>query len=166
MVNRRAVLSAFAVAVGAGAAGSLPAAAATGRFRRINVDVSPLRARGLGPYAAFVQTELSRALDAAFVGRIGERAAPDLTVRITGVTLSMWAGNDGGDGRWGFSGGGSTDYMEGEALVMEGRRLLLRHPQLSALPSSSGGAWYREDVDARRTVALCQHYASWLARTL
>lgn len=169
MVNRRVVLSALAGVVGAGAAGSSVgsslAVAADGRFRRVVVDVEPLIRKGLGGFAGSVRSKLTQALQQAFAGRLGVRNAPDLTVRITAVQLAMWAGNDGGE-RFDFSGGGSTDYMEGEALIMDGRRVIARHPQLSALPSSSGGAWYRQDVDQRRTEALCEHYAGWLARAL
>ena len=44
--------------------------------------------------------------------------------------------------------------------------VLARHPQLSVLPASSGGAWYDPLSEQRRTVALAQHYAAWLRRSL
>jgi hypothetical protein len=37
-------------------------------------------------------------------------------------------------------------------------------PQLSALPASSGGAWYDPASERRRVAALAEHYAQWLRR--
>lgn len=129
-------------------------------FSSVGVDVGPLRAKGLGAYADAVGTALGRELAAAFADRM-ERAGPKLVIRIDGVSLRPYAGRDGRIG----SGGTQSDYLEGEALVV-GRNgtVLARHPQLSALPSSSGGAWYLPDVDERRLAALCNHYAGWLRR--
>jgi hypothetical protein len=41
-----------------------------------------------------------------------------------------------------------------------------RFPQLSALPASSGGAWYDPASEQRRTAFIANHYAQWLRRTI
>lgn len=161
VVCRRALVLGLAAAVI-----TLPAQAQPRAYSRITVDTSRLRELGLGPYAQYVEANLVRSLSQAFAGRAGVRGAPALVVRITSLQLSSYAGSGGGGFHFGGGGGSSSDYMDGEALVYEGRRLVTRHPQLSALPSSSGGAWYGPQNEQRRTVALCDHYASWLARAL
>jgi hypothetical protein len=119
---------------------------------------------GLGPYAEFVRSAVLAETRRAFADRLGG-PGPRLVVRITSVSLSSYSG--GGGGR---HGGGSTDtdYLEGEALVVGGRgEILGRYPQLSALPAGyAGAAWYDPLLDRKRTVALAQHYASWLRSTI
>jgi hypothetical protein len=160
-LSRRALL--FALGASALAA---PAQAQAQAYSRITADASRLRELGLGPYAREIEANLARSLARAFAGRTGVRGAPALLVRITGVQLSSYAGGEGGDGFRFGGGGSSSDYMDGEALVLDGRRVLSRHPQLATLPSSSGGAWYGPQNEQRRTAALCDHYAGWLARAL
>ena len=128
----------------------------------IVVDVDRLRALGLGATAE---------LQSVLADRIGGR---NLVVRITGLTLSAYAGGGGGGGGAGGGGGGGrgggggeTDYLEGEALLLgAGGEIVARHPQLLALPSSTGGAWYRPDNEQRRIVILARYYAQWLRRTI
>ncbi|MFD0935735.1 hypothetical protein ACFQ12_11160, partial [Methylobacterium trifolii] len=73
---------------------------------------------------------------------------------------------DGG-GRSGAGGGTQTDYLDGEALLVgPGGRVLGRHPQLTATPSSYGGAWYDPQSERRRITAIADIYAEWLARNL
>lgn len=141
---------------------SVPAALAdvVQRFSSISVDVGPLRARGLGPYAEVVRATLQAELASAFADRM-TRQGPRLVVRVTGLSMCAYVGGE--TSRWGLSAGVSNDYLEGEALIV-GRRgeVLRRHPQLSALPASSGGAWYLPDSESRRLVAISRHYAAWL----
>jgi hypothetical protein len=141
-----------------------PAMAQGVGYSRITVDVSPMRARGLGQYASFVQRSLQASLDRAFAGRLS-RGGQTLVVTVTGISLSAFAGSTTGSSDR-FGGGGTTenDYIEGEALVFEGRQLVQRKPQLAVLPASSGGPWYVEGNELRRTAALCDAYAQWLAR--
>ncbi|MGY2047514.1 hypothetical protein [Methylobacterium sp. JK268] len=151
--------------IGLGLAG--PTAAAPldpgARFSALRVDVEPLRARGLGAFAETLAGDLREALARSFADRIGA-SGPVLVVRVTGVTLTAYAGSQVRRGR---GGGTDTDYLDGEALVL-GRRgeVLLRHPQLSAIPASSGGAWYDPRAERRRVTALAEHYAWWLRRGL
>ncbi|WP_298958452.1 hypothetical protein [uncultured Methylobacterium sp.] len=157
------------VAVGllaAGPAAAQDAALAPGtRFSAVRVDVGPLQARGLGPFAERVRADLQVALNDAFADRVGGRG-PALVVRVNGLSLNPYAGSESSRGL----GGGNatnTDYLDGEALVVGPRgEVLLRHPQLSATPASFGGAWYDPASESRRVVAITQHYAQWLRRNL
>lgn len=141
-----------------------PADAAGLRLRSITVDVSPLAALGLTPWARLVKSTLEPELARLFAPRLApsDRSADRLVVRIDGITLAAWAGSSSGNGRW-LSGGGDTDYMEGFAIVIgpDGaerarRRILL------ALPSSFSGAWYLPDIDTRRVIGLSRVFAQWV----
>lgn len=133
-------------------------------FSTVRVDVRPLLAEGGGLPAEALRSDLTEALQRSFADRLNGRG-PSLVVRITGLTLAAYAGSQGD--RHGFGGGSQSDYLDGEALLV-GRRgeILARHPQLSALPASSGGAWYDPDSERRRLTALAEHYAQWLRRAL
>lgn len=157
MISRRALLALLPLAP-AGAAAQ-PASRPAG-FGTVAVDVRPLLDRGLGGYAERVGATLRAELARAFADRLG--AGPRLVVVVKGISLNAYAG---GEGR--RLGGPVNDYLDGEALVLDrGGQVLRRHPQLSALPASSGGAWYDPASEGRRLVALCAHYASWLRRDL
>nr|WP_232630973.1 hypothetical protein [Methylobacterium sp. Leaf118] len=136
-----------------------------GRFGGVAVDVRPLAAYGRGPQADALRADLTAALQRHFGDRI-VRGGPTLVVRVSGLSLTPYAGGQGSRSG-GFGGGGETDYLEGEALLVgPNGAILARHPQLSALPSSSGGAWYDPASERRRVAALAEHYAAWLRRRL
>ncbi|WP_244748574.1 hypothetical protein [Methylobacterium indicum] len=156
------------------AAATLPASAQEAalppatRFSAIQVDVRPLLATGLGIYAEGVRAELQAALAQAFAGRVGG-PGPTLVVRVTGLSLNPYAGSETRSGGRGGGGGNATntDYLEGEALVVDrGGTVLLRHPQLSATNASSGGAWYDPASERRRVAYIAGHYAAWLKKGL
>ncbi|QRE77304.1 hypothetical protein [Methylobacterium aquaticum] len=133
------------------------------RFSAIRVDVGPLLARGLGPYAETVRAELQAALARNFADRVGG-PGPTLVVRVTGVSFNPYAGSET---RFGGGNATNTDYLEGEALVVDrAGSVLLRHPQLSATNASSGGAWYNPASEGRRVTYISEHYAAWLKRGL
>ncbi len=166
VLSRRQVIGGGAAAL-ALAAGGASAQAAT--YSRVAIDVATLQQRGLGPYAELVRAALGRGMQQWFGGRIGG-AGPALVIRVTDITLSGFAGPDGGDrGGARFDGGGagqSTDYMDGEALIVTGGAVSRRYPQLITLPSSYAGSWYLPNFEQRRTAALCDAYANWLSRAL
>jgi hypothetical protein len=133
------------------------------RFSAIRVDVGPLLARGLGPYAEAVQGELQAALAKNFADRVGG-PGPTLVVRVTGLSLNPYAGSET---RFGGGNATNSDYLEGEALVVDrAGTVMLRHPQLSATNASAGGAWYDPASERRRVSYISEHYAAWLRRGL
>ncbi len=170
-LSRRSVLlgaAALGVAAPGGSAVWAQVVPLPARFSSVAVDVGPLRALGLDTYAEFVRRALLAEAQRAFADRLGG-PGPALVVRITGLSLNSYAGSgQGTSGRGRSVGGGSdNDYLDGEALIVGPRgAVLARHPQLSVVPASSGGAWYDPQSEQRRIVALAQHYAAWLRRTL
>jgi hypothetical protein len=148
----------------AGTIGAAAQGAGSERFASVAVDATPLYRQQHGPAADLVRDALQAELRQDFADRLG-RGGPRLLVRLTGLSLNSYAGGEGGR----FFGGGatSTDYLEGEALVLGARgEILARYPQLSAVPASSGGAWYLPDAEARRVVALARHFGGWLKRSI
>ncbi|HEV7440007.1 MAG TPA: hypothetical protein VGN94_10360 [Methylobacterium sp.] len=134
------------------------------RYADVRVDVRPLIAQGNGPQAEALRADLTAALRRSFADRLGGRG-PSLVVLIRGLSLRPYAGGQTA-GR-GLGGGSQTDYLDGEALLV-GRRgeILGRHPQLTATPSSFGGAWYDPASERRRVTAIADIYAEWLRRQL
>jgi len=71
-------------------------------------------------------------------------------------------------------GGGIVGVCSAIALQDEGYsvelidrgRVLASYPIRSTLLSSSGGAWYRPDIDQRRVAALLENNALWIRRYL
>ncbi|MET0257368.1 MAG: hypothetical protein ABW179_02210 [Methylobacterium sp.] len=142
------------------------AASGFGRFGSVRVDVRPMLALGAGAQAEALRSDLTAALRQAFADRIGGRG-PGLVVLVRGLSLNPYAGGQGDGGRGGLGGGGSNDYLDGEALLVGANgQVLARHPQLAVLPSSSGGAWYDPGSERRRIAAIAEQYAQWLVRVL
>ena len=162
MLDRRAIVAGLAAVAASGSV--VMSQAEQSRFAAVLVDIGPLQAKGLGPFADYVRSALQAELGKAYADRLGGgRGAPRLVVRIDGISMPAYVGREGGRS---FGGGISNDYLEGEALVVAPNgQILTRHPQLSALPSNSGGAWYDERSEQRRVVALAAHYAGWLRRS-
>jgi hypothetical protein len=136
------------------------------RFSSVAVDVGPLHARGLDGYAEYVRQSLTSELRRAFADRMGP--GPRLVVRVTGVSLTAYAGHGQGLGRSGKGGGGgSNDYLEGDALAVDSRgQIIGAHHQVSATPASFGGPWYDGASEQKRTAFLAYHYAQWLRRQI
>lgn len=142
------------------------ASLAPGGFSDVRVDVRPLLVRGAEPEARALQADLTAALRRSFAGRIGGRG-PVLVVLVRSLSLPAYTGSQGGGGRGLGGGGGQTDYLDGEALLIgRGGAVLARHPQLTATPSSYGGAWYDQASERRRVTAVADIYAEWLRRAL
>lgn len=140
------------------------ASLAAGGYSDVRVDVRPLLAQGVGPQAEALRADLTAALRRSFAGRIGGRG-PVLVVLIRSLSLRPYTGSQSA-GR-GFGGGGQTDYLDGVALLVgKGGAVLARHPQLTATPSSYGGAWYDPESERRRVTAVADIYAEWLRRAL
>jgi hypothetical protein len=160
VLGRLAGLLLCAVAGSAAAASDFPA---TAQFSDIRVDVRPLLDKGAGLQAEALAADLTEALRKTFAGRIGGRG-PRLVVVVSGLSLRPYVGSGA---RPGFGGNVQSDYLEGEALLVGPKgQVLGRHPQMTATPSSYGGAWYDPQFEDRRLVAIADIYAQWLARDL
>jgi hypothetical protein len=163
-LSRRSLLKALACAGIAGAGFALPAQAQNfpQAFSSFSVDVSVLRAKGLGSYADFVGAVALDELRRSFADRTHPQG-PRLVLRLTSVTLTAFPGGGGGF-RWRGGGGGGHDAVEGEALAV-GRRgeILARHPMLAVLDAHASSV---DPNEQRRTVAVTQHYVRWLRRQL
>ncbi len=131
-------------------------------FSDVRVDVRPLMAGAGGPQAQALAADLTEALRRNFAGRIGG-GGPRLVVVLTGLSLRDYVAN----GSRAALGGTQSDYLEGDALLV-GRRgeIIGRHHQLTATPSSYGGAWYDPASERRRLAVVADIYAQWLARDL
>ncbi len=164
--SRRSFLTHFACAGLAGAGFLLSWAARAQAFPQyfssFGVDVSVLKAKGLGPFADLLAAATLDELQRSFADRIDPRG-PRLVVRLTGVFLTPFA--DSGRGwRSSGDGGGGSDSLEGEALAV-GRRgeILASHPQFAVLDVNRSSI----DPDEQgRAVAVAQHYVRWLRRRL
>ena len=115
-------MSAFAVSRRAFVAGLVAVAAApasawadAGRFRAIELDVSPLRRAGDTITADWIARDMPPMLGKSFAGYLapGDRRAPVLRVRIDMVTLGI----DGSAGIEPF-GPSAIDWITGEGVVM------------------------------------------------
>lgn len=161
-----ASLGGAAMIGGCMSSGDIPlsaAEAATLRFRSVDVDVGPLVARGLTPWAKLVRSTMQPELNRLFAARLvpGDKRADRIVVRIDSIFLTSWAGSNGGG--W-FDGEGSeTDYMEGDVFVMSpDGAVRAKYHILLALPASSAGAWYLPDIDNRRVANIAQVFAQWV----
>lgn len=126
-----------------------------------SVDVDRLRSLGLGSAADWLRSAMTDELRNAFATGVAHRK---LIVRLTSLMLASYVGRGS---RSGHGGGGDTDYLGGEILIVGARAEIVgRYPQLLALPSSSGGAWYKPDNERERIANLARAYVYWLTRTI
>ena len=131
------------------------------------VDVSRLKALGLGQTADLIQSAVARELAGGIPGAPGAR----IVVRLTGLSLNSYVGSSGvgGGGAGGDSGsgggGGEYDYLEGDLLVVGARgEVLAQRHQVVSSPSSAGGAYYLPGSEDRRVVTISRNFAEWLRR--
>ena len=158
MTSRRAFLTGSA-ALAAGGLVSFEALAQGAPVGAIRVDASRLGPQGWGEKAPLIARTLERQL-ARQLGAQRQRGAPTLYVTVQGLWLSTYAGGGSpGDA-------GNTDNMDSVAELVDRGRVLASYPIRSALLASSGGAWYRPDVDERRIAALLENNALWIRRYL
>ena len=123
----------------------------------IYVDVRPLLARGLGPYAQAVRASLTQAMAQQFAGGLppGQR----LVATIQSVFLTSWTGQMDSD----FL--GPSDSIDGWiTLYAADGHIVLQRRITTELPAYSGGAWYLPNNEMRRTAALTQAFAGWARR--
>jgi hypothetical protein len=147
-------------------------ATAQQRFSRVVVDVSPMRARGAGPfglghYGLFVdrtQQVMTQEAARVFAGVIDprDRNAPVLVIRIDSVQFGDGSGGDA-DHR-GVS--RITDYMQGAGLVVVNGKVVKQVPMLGAYDSVMGPSIMLADNAGPRLQGLSAFYAGWLKRKM
>lgn len=131
------------------------------RIATVRVDTSRLAAQGWGIGARDVASRLGDRVRAAFSDRIDGRNGATLVVRVVGITMPTYVGGGG------IFGHPASDYVESEAVLVGPRGVeLARYPMLSALPATSGGAWYDPANEVRRLEAALDHHAQWLRNTI
>jgi hypothetical protein len=125
------------------------------RYAGISVDASRIATDD----GAFVARHLSRFLRTDLQRSFGDlltrnRNAPSLVVRLTGLKTPPLPNS-----------GDTSDYMQGEALVVSpGGHVLARHPMQAALNAGYSGAWYQPGNERLRLRNLSRSYAYWLRR--
>lgn len=132
-------------------------------FSSFAVDVSVLRAKGLGPLADLVGQATLDELRRSFADRVDPRG-PRLVVRLTGIFLTPNP-DGGGGGNWKRGGGGGgSDTLEGEALAVGPRgEIVARHPQMAVLDVRRS---ILDPDELGRAAAVAQHYVRWLRRLI
>ena len=133
-------------------------------FSSFSVDVSALRAKGLGSFADLIGAATLDELRRSFADRVDPRG-PRLAVRLTGLFLTPFPDGGGGDNWWrGGGGGGGSDSLEGDALAV-GRKgeilasyhmLAVRDVRTSILTPDEPG----------RAIEVSRHFVRWLRRQL
>ena len=158
MTTRRAFLTGSAV-LAAGGLVSLPALAQGIAIGGIRVDARRLGPQGWGENASRIARAMEQAL-ARELAPLRQRGGPTLHVSLQG----LWLAPAVGSGSPGDS--DSNDNMDSLAELVDRGRILASYPVRSMELSSSGGAWYRPDVDQRRVAALLANNALWIRRYL
>jgi hypothetical protein len=161
MTSRRAFLTGSA-ALAAGGLVSFGALAQGTTIGAIRVDVGRLVPQGWGENAYAIKRAMERQLAVTLGDMLRPGAGPTLHVTLLGVWLASYAGG----GMRGDGSGGGNDNMDSLAELVDRGRILASYPVRSMELSSSGGAWYRPDVDQRRVAALLANNALWIRRYL
>ncbi len=147
-------------------------ASAQQRFSRIVVDVSPMRARGPGPFgighyglfADRAQQVMAQEAAKVFAGSIDprDRSAPILVIRIDAIQFGdAWGGDS--DHRAALR---VTDYMEGAGLVVSGGKVIRQVPMLGAYDNTVGPSLMFADNAGPRLQGLSAFWAGWLKRKM
>jgi hypothetical protein len=158
MTTRRAFLTGSAV-LAAGGLVSLPALAQGIAIGGIRVDARRLGPQGWGEDASRIARAMEQEL-ARELAPLRQRGGPTLHVSLQG----LWLAPAVGSGSPGDS--DSNDNMDSLAEVLDRGRVLFSREIRSMMPASSGGAWYRQDIDQRRVLALLENNAQWIRRYL
>jgi hypothetical protein len=158
MTTRRAFLTGSAV-LAAGGLVSFPSLAQAVSIGAIKVDARLLGPQGWGENAPRIARAMEQEL-ARQLAPLRRRGGPTLHVTLQG----LWLAPAVGSGSPGDS--DSNDNMDSLVEVIDRGRVLFSRDIRSMLLSSSGGAWYRRDVDQYRVTALLENNAQWIKRYL
>jgi hypothetical protein len=121
--------------------------AAPASAQRVNVDVSPLAAKGVGPLAARIRATLPAQVRKAVAGKY----SGPMTIRIRTIMLYQYTG---------FRYTQPTDYLEGD-LIIPGRP---PQPILLALPVDRSPTFLTPYGVSLRVNYLVETFAQWVAR--
>jgi len=162
--SRRSFLAKLACAGLTGAGWLTPASGRAQAFPQgfssFSVDVGPLKAKGLGPFADLVAQAALDEIHRSFADRIDPRG-PRFVLVITDVFITAFS--DPGSWLRG-GGGGGHDGMDGVVLALGPRgEILARFPQHAVLDVARRST---EPDEPGRAVALAQHYVRWLRRRI
>lgn len=173
MTASHLVRPALAVLIALGSLAPLPSAARQAVRRgapaaSLVIDVTRLRALGLGPAADVIEQAAYREFAA-----IGVPGGNRLVVRFQALSLNAYSGGEGSDGGGGGGGGGGSgngtnnDYLEGDATVIgPGGQVVTTVHHVLALPANAGGAYYLPGAEQRRVIGLTRTFAEWVKRDL
>lgn len=140
-----------------------PAQAFPQSFSSFSVDVSALRAKGLGPFADLIADATLDELRRSFADRLDPRG-PRLVVRLTGLFLTPFPDGGGGDDWWRGGNGGGTDSLEGDALAVDRKgEIQASHHLLAVLDVRTSILTPNEPG---RAVEVSRHFVRWLRRQL
>ncbi|SEF09580.1 hypothetical protein SAMN05444161_8290 [Rhizobiales bacterium GAS191] len=141
------------LATGIAEARPLPRQALIRQAGGISVDITPLLALGLDGYAQLIRSDLEAALAAEFAGHLAPGTR--LFVQLRGVSLNSYVNNS-------LSPFGNNDYLDGVVtLVGPNGQELATQKILAISPAASGGPWYVQGAERRRTAALSSTFAAW-----
>jgi hypothetical protein len=135
------------------------------RFHDVVVDASRLARLGNEAGAAAVTRDLTHQLHQVFADLMVPHGTGGATLvaKISSLYLADYTGSRAYNGR---NGGGGNDNLDGVGIVSSGGQVLAEVPILSVLTPSYSGAWYLPDIDQRRVVSICHHFAWWLRREM
>lgn len=163
MTTRRKFLLAAMSGLAFAAAAPAGAIAQPVAIGAIRVDASRLVQQGWGANVPAIAGALERELLAQLGPSMRRGSGNTLLVTVRSIWLASYAG--GGGGGKPTSGGASNDNLDSVATIVDrSGRVLASYPILSTELSSSGGAWYRPDIDQRRIDALIRNNAQWIRR--
>lgn len=157
-------VSALALAVALVAAPDTARAQPAAAIDDIRIDVSPLRAKGVGNYADILRAALGEALEARLAGRRAADGA-DLTIVLDTFLMTAYGAGEI-DPEGGDLGGMTVDELGGTVVLERGGRVIAREPLRVVAPPARSGPWYTPGFEERRAVTLAGVYADWLARRL
>jgi hypothetical protein len=126
----------------------------------LSIDVSPLRDKGLGPYADRVGTLVLRAASGQFAVQPGSNA-PRVVLSITQVQLAAAPAGTTSDSLYGGgSGVDARDYIEGNVMLVSGRDIVTQSRIVTGLAVDNVG-WMQPGYDDRRLANLADVFAQW-----
>ena len=165
IVDRRFVIAGFAALLTAACSTTARTGPASGPlYSGVEVDVSPLKATGLGDYADKVGRYTTRALLAGYGPLIApkNKSLPVLTVQIRSMDFGQDSGIEMPDGTEHFV--HTNDTLDTIVTLRKGATEISRQPALAVHSTPGKRRWSMQDDEAR-LVELTEFYA-WRLRQI